>query len=191
MNTFLTMASAPSMSGTKGNCTDERQRHLPQRSVDGVRLYATVGQAMAGYIAQGDFDIVHLHDYHVGLVPFYLGDAYLQSVPVYLTIHNATYQGITPLKGGGYSTLDYINLPGEKLFHKYFDFFNNLNLLKACMLKVHEIGGKITTVSGDLLAPGAMRRSCVRVMHRCGRGHSSKSMLPRGSLCAQSPSRSL
>ena len=29
MNTFLTMASAPSMSGTKGNCTDERQRHLP------------------------------------------------------------------------------------------------------------------------------------------------------------------
>ena len=113
-------------------------------------LYATVGQAMAGYIAQGDFDIVHLHDYHVGLVPFYLGDAYLQNVPVYLTIHNATYQGITPLRGGGYSSLDYINLPGVQLFHKYFDFFNNLNLLKACMLKVHETGGKITTVSGDL-----------------------------------------
>ena len=113
-------------------------------------LYATVGQAMASYIAQGHFDTVHLHDYHVGLVPFYLGDAYLQHVPTHLTIHNATYQGITPLRGGGYSTLDYINLPGEQLFHKYFDFFNNLNLLKACMLKVHETGGKITTVSGDL-----------------------------------------
>ena len=113
-------------------------------------LYATVGQAMASYIAQGHFDTVHLHDYHVGLVPFYLGDAYLQNVPAHLTIHNATYQGITPLRGGGYSTLDYINLPGEQLFHKYFDFFNNLNLLKACMLKVHESGGKITTVSGDL-----------------------------------------
>ena len=25
---------------------------------------------MAAYIAQGHFDIVHLHDYHVGLVPF-------------------------------------------------------------------------------------------------------------------------
>jgi glycogen synthase len=113
-------------------------------------LYATVGQAMAGYIAQGHFDTVHLHDYHVGLVPFYLGDAYLQKVPVHLTIHNATYQGITPLRGGGYSTVDYINLPGEQLFHKYFDFFNHLNLLKACMLKVHETGGKVTTVSGDL-----------------------------------------
>src|SRR5215475_7853856 len=113
-------------------------------------LYATVGQAMASYIAQGHFDTVHLHDYHVGLVPFYLGDAYLHHVPVHLTIHNASYQGITPIRGGGYSTLDYINLSGEKLFHKYFDFFNNLNLLKACMLKVHETGGKITTVSGDL-----------------------------------------
>jgi glycogen synthase len=113
-------------------------------------LYATVGQAMAAYIRRGQFDTVHLHDYHVGLVPFYLGDAYLQNVPAHLTIHNATYQGITPLRGGGYSTLDHINLPGEQLFHKYFDFFNNLNLLKACMVKVHETGGKITTVSGDL-----------------------------------------
>ena len=113
-------------------------------------LYATVGQAMASYIAQGHFDTVHLHDYHVGLVPFYLGDAYLQQVPTHLTIHNASYQGITPLRGGGYSSLDAINLPGAQLFHTYFDFFNNLNILKACMLKVHETGGKITTVSGDL-----------------------------------------
>jgi glycogen synthase len=75
---------------------------------------------------------------------------YLQQVPAHLTIHNASYQGITPLRGGGYSSLDAINLPGAQLFHTYFDFFNNLNMLKACMLKVHETGGKITTVSGDL-----------------------------------------
>jgi glycogen synthase len=116
----------------------------------GARLYAAVSQAMAGYIKQSDFDTVHLHDYHVGLIPFYLGDDYLQSVTVHFTIHNATYQGIIPLIGGGFSSLDRLNLPGEKLFHKYFDFFDNLNLMKACMLKVHETGGKITTVSGDL-----------------------------------------
>ena len=113
-------------------------------------LYATVGQAMASYIKQGNFDIVHLHDYHVGLVPFYLGDDYLHNVAVHFTIHNATYQGIVPLRGGGYNTIDHINLPGERLFHKYFDFFDRLNLTKACMLKVYETGGKITTVSGDL-----------------------------------------
>jgi len=115
-----------------------------------LELYAAVGQAMDGYLAQGHFHTVHLHDYHVGLVPFYLGDEYLQEVPIHFTIHNATYQGITPLRGGGYRTLEHIHLPGETLFHKYFDFFDNLNLMKACMLKVYESGGKITTVSGDL-----------------------------------------
>ena len=116
----------------------------------GLTLYAAVCQAMAGYIKQSNFNTIHLHDYHVGLLPFYLGDDYLQDVPVHFTIHNATYQGITPLVGGGYNSLDRINLPGEKLFHKYFDFFDNLNLMKACMLKVNETGGKITTVSGDI-----------------------------------------
>jgi glycogen synthase len=116
----------------------------------GLKLYAAIGQAMAGYIKQGNFDTVHLHDYHVGLVPFYLGDDYLENVPVHFTIHNATYQGITPLIDGGYSTLGRINLPGERLFHKYFDFFDNINIMKGCMLKVHETGGKITTVSGDI-----------------------------------------
>jgi len=116
----------------------------------GLTLFAAVGQAMAAYIRQGNFDTVHLHDYHVGLVPFYLGDAYLKNVPVHFTIHNATYQGMTPLRNGGYSSLDRINLPGETLFHQYFDFFDHLNLMKACLLKVHETGGKITTVSGDL-----------------------------------------
>jgi glycogen synthase len=105
---------------------------------------------MASYIRQGDFNTVHLHDYHVGLVPFYLGDDYVHRVPVHFTVHNATYQGLTPLIGGGYSTLDHINLPGARLFHQYFDFGDRLNLMKACMLKVHETGGKITTVSGDL-----------------------------------------
>ena len=116
----------------------------------GLTLFATVSQAMAGYINQGNFDTVHLHDYHVGLTPFYLGDDILSELPVHFTIHNATYQGVTPLIGGGYNSLDRLNLPGEKLFHKYFDFFDNLNLMKACMLKVHETGGKITTVSGDI-----------------------------------------
>lgn len=115
-----------------------------------LTLFAAVSQAMAGYIKQRNFDTIHLHDYHVGLVPFYLGDDYLQSVTPHFTIHNATYQGMTPIQGGGYSSLDRINLPGAQLFHRYFDFFDHLNLMKACMLKVHESGGKITTVSGDL-----------------------------------------
>ncbi|MFA6002827.1 MAG: glycogen/starch synthase [Elusimicrobiota bacterium] len=116
----------------------------------GLKLYAAVCQAMAGYIKQVGYDTVHLHDYHVGLVPFYLGDDFLKSTPVHFTVHNASYQGVTPLVGGGFASLGRINLPGDRLFHKYFDFFDNLNPTKAVMLKVHENGGRIATVSGDL-----------------------------------------
>lgn len=119
----------------------------PQMS---LRLYSSVSQAMASYIKQKQFNTVHIHDYHVGLLPLYLGDECLKEIPVHFTIHNATYQGVIPLYDGGYSLIDRIDLSGQKLFHKYFDFFDNLNLMKACMLKVHENGGKITTVSGDL-----------------------------------------
>ena len=132
------------LSWTNANAIYPNDPHLS------LTLFAALNQAMAGYIKQGNFDTVHLHDYHVGLVPFYLGDDYLQQVPIHLTIHNATYQGMTPLLDGGYSSLDRINLSGQQLFHKYFDFFDHLNMMKACMLKVHETGGKITTVSGDL-----------------------------------------
>ncbi|MFA6317096.1 MAG: glycogen/starch synthase [Elusimicrobiota bacterium] len=116
----------------------------------GLKLYSAVAQAMAGYIRQGDFQTVHLHDYHVGLVPFFLGDDFLARVPVHLTIHNASYQGVTFLEAGGFATLSRAGLPGENLFHKYFDFFDNVNILKASMLKVAETGGRVTTVSGDL-----------------------------------------
>ena len=115
-----------------------------------LRLFSAVAQAMAGYIRARGFDTVHLHDYHVGLVPFFLGDEALHNLPVHFTIHNATYQGTTPLVNGGYSDLDSIGLPGPRLFHRYFDFFDNLNMMKACLLKVYEEGGRVTTVSGDL-----------------------------------------
>ncbi|MEM7032249.1 MAG: glycogen/starch synthase [Chloroflexota bacterium] len=122
----------------------------PSDPVFAFRTFATVSQAMAGYIKQKKFHTVHSHDYHVGLVPFYLGDTYLQDVPYHFTIHNATYQGRFPVNGNGYDLLNQVNLSGEQLFHKYFDHFDHVNLMKATMLKAHESGGKITTVSGDL-----------------------------------------
>ncbi len=115
-------------------------------------LFAAVSQAMAGYIRQGSFDTIHSHDYHVGLIPFYLGDDYLAQVPHHFTIHNASYQGIYAAHQRGYEVLASLNLSGAGLFHKYFDFFDNLNFMKASMIKIHETGGKITTVSGDLTA---------------------------------------
>lgn len=117
-----------------------------------LKQYAAVGQAMAAFVRAEtpSYDVVHLHDYHVGLVPFYLGDDLLERLSVHLTIHNATYQGIAPLVDGGAGTLDRLNLPGAALYHEYFDFFDNVNPMRACLRKVHETGGRITTVSGDI-----------------------------------------
>ncbi|GAB4238069.1 MAG: glycogen synthase GlgA [Acidobacteriota bacterium] len=116
----------------------------------GFKLYATVTQAMAGYVLRGRFNVVHGHDYHVGLLPFYLSEQYLAVAGHHFTIHNGTYQGIYPVHGHGYEMLERIGLPGAKLFHKYFDFFDQLNFLKAAVIRTHETGGKVTTVSGDL-----------------------------------------
>lgn len=126
------------------------QAIYPDDPAMAFKLFAVVAQAMAGYIKRHRFHTIHSHDYHVGLIPFYLGDDYLADVPHHFTIHNASYQGIYPAHRRGYETLGRINLPGESLFHKYFDFFDNVNFMKAAMLKTHEMGGKITTVSGDI-----------------------------------------
>ncbi len=115
----------------------------------GLRLYSSISQAMAGYIKSRRFDTVHSHDHHVALLPFYLGDEFLSRVPHHFTIHNATYQGNCPTGGNGFELMASINLSGEALFHKYFDFFDHLNPMKGCMIKTYEHHGKITTVSGD------------------------------------------
>ena len=115
------------------------------------RMHAVMAQAMAGYIKQCNFQVVHLHDYHVGLVPLYLGTEYLNRTAVHLTIHNATYQGFVPIVGSGPASLERINLAGEKLY-PYFDHFGKLCIMKAAMLKVHESDGQVTTVSGNLEA---------------------------------------
>lgn len=118
----------------------------------GFKLYATVSQAMAGYIKKSRFHSIHSHDYHVGIIPFYLGKDYLAEVPHHLTIHNATYQGVFQTHGNGPGQLERIGLSGSELYDRYFRLNDTINFLRASVLITHETGGKVTTVSGDLQA---------------------------------------
>jgi len=122
----------------------------PEDPWTAARLYSAVSQAMAAWLARGRPQLLHMHDYHVGLVPFFMTSDRLAQVPVHLTIHNASYQGAVPLQGGGFETLDRLGLDGPSLFHSHFEHRGRLNLLKAAVLQVHRCGGRITTVSGDL-----------------------------------------
>ncbi len=115
-----------------------------------TRLYAATAQAMAGFVSGGKYDALHIHDYHVGLIPFYLSAPLDDTLPMHFTIHNATHQGACPILEDPYGMLFDLNLDGYRLFHEYFDFFGHLNLLKAAVLKSHHSGGRVTTVSGDL-----------------------------------------
>ncbi len=115
-----------------------------------ARCYSAVSQAAAAWLAGHPVDTIHLHDYHLGLIPFFLTREQRGRTPVHLTIHNGSYQGATPHGGRGYETLDALGLDGAAVFHRYFDHRDQLNLLRASMLAVHELGGRITTVSGDL-----------------------------------------
>lgn len=124
----------------------------PDDPEKGFKLYASVSQAMAGYIKRNTFQTVHSHDYHLGIIPFYLGKTYLEKVPHHLTIHNATYQGIFSAGTDGAEKLERIGLPGSELFDHYFNMNGAINFLKASALLTNETGGKITTVSGDLQA---------------------------------------
>ncbi len=74
-------------------------------------------------------DIIHLHDWHTGLVPLYKKIHYpeLDPIPTVFTIHNALHQGIYDPH-----FLPLLNLPWE-LYHPFtgIEFYGRINFLKA------------------------------------------------------------
>ncbi|MCX8075428.1 MAG: glycogen synthase [Aquificaceae bacterium] len=74
-------------------------------------------------------DLVHIHDWHTGLLPLYKKLYYpeLEDVPVIFTIHNALHQGL-------YDPyfLPFLSLPWE-VFRPYegIEFYGSINFLKS------------------------------------------------------------
>lgn len=90
-----------------------------------------------------DVDILHCHDWQSALIPVYLktrlkNDPYFKKTKSVLTIHNLAYQGI-------FSKVEFhrLGLDNKYLNPKYFEYFNQLNLLKAGIV----LSDRLTTVS--------------------------------------------
>lgn len=86
-------------------------------------------------------DIVHVHDYHAGLIPFMMRNCFqfasLSSIPTVLTIHNAQYQGWMSWDKGNY-------FPAWDTWKwGLLDWGNTINPL-ACAIKTAD---KVNTVS--------------------------------------------
>lgn len=90
-------------------------------------------------------DIVHVHDYHAGLIPFMMQHCYrynhLASIPTVLTIHNAQYQGWM-----GWDKSTYIP-PYDQWKTGMLDWQNTINPLASAI----KCAAKVTTVSWSYL----------------------------------------
>jgi len=76
-------------------------------------------------------EIVHVHDWHTGLVPLMLShqsqmEGWLDAPRVCLTVHNLAYQGVFPC-----GTFELTNLPANLFSAEYTEFYGQLNCLKA------------------------------------------------------------
>ncbi|KEP71512.1 glycogen synthase [Thioclava dalianensis] len=80
-------------------------------------------------------DLVHAHDWHAGLVPWYLRD---ETIPTVLTIHNVAFQGRFAR-----STLEVMQLPEADFHRDRVEYWGDVSTLKAGLMGADAI----TTVS--------------------------------------------
>jgi len=83
-------------------------------------------------------DILHGHDWQAGLAPYYLKRRFRAATPSMLTIHNIAFHGLAPA-----DRLDGLQLDSRDFTQDGFEFWNNINLLKAGLV----FSDKLTTVS--------------------------------------------
>ncbi|KAI0035090.1 glycoside hydrolase family 13 and glycosyltransferase family 5 protein [Vararia minispora EC-137] len=111
-------------------------------------FYSTWNQAIAATVRKfPDIDIYHVNDYHGALVPIYLLPRVL---PVCLSLHNAEFQGLWPLrtKEEMKEVCSAFNLSKEHCT-KYVQFGNTFNLLHAAasFISVHQKSVGVAGVS--------------------------------------------
>ncbi|EPQ58265.1 modular protein with glycoside hydrolase family 13 and glycosyltransferase family 5 domains [Gloeophyllum trabeum ATCC 11539] len=111
-------------------------------------FYSTWNQAIAATVRRyPDIDIYHINDYHGALAPIYLLPKVL---PVCLSLHNAEFQGLWPLrtKEEMKEVCSAFNISKEHCT-KYVQFGNTFNLLHAAasFISVHQKSVGVAGVS--------------------------------------------
>jgi len=111
-------------------------------------FYSTWNQAVAATVHHNpDIDIYHINDYHGALVPLYLLP---KVIPVCLSLHNAEFQGLWPLrtKEEMKEVCSAFDISKEHCT-KYVQFGNTFNLLHAAAsyISVHQNSVGVAGVS--------------------------------------------
>jgi starch synthase len=109
---------------------------------DNLQRFALLGWA-AAHLAGGDLDpgwsadVLHAHDWHVGLACAYL-DVHAARPARVFTIHNLAFQGLFPA-----ADFALLNLPSRLMATHSIEFHGQLSFMKAGLVHAH----RITTVS--------------------------------------------
>ncbi|MEW6516529.1 MAG: glycogen synthase GlgA [candidate division FCPU426 bacterium] len=100
-----------------------------------------------------NWDMVHVHDWHTGLIPAYLKTLYAQE-PAYrrahslMTIHNLAYQGHFPPK-----SFDLTGLPPGLFTPDGLEFYGGLNFLKGGLMFADAISTVSPTYAREIQTP--------------------------------------
>jgi len=109
---------------------------------DNPERFAALSLVAAQIAAQGIGgwmpDILHGHDWQAGLAPYYLKRRFGAATPSVLTIHNIAFHGLAAA-----DRLDRLMLDRQDFTQDGFEFWNNINALKAGLV----YSDKLTTVS--------------------------------------------
>jgi len=114
---------------------------------DDVERFTAFQIAVVDWLAkwQTKPDVVHVHDYHAGLIPFMMQECYayrhLAGIPTVLTIHNAQYQGWMDWEKSNYLP------PWNSWQWGKLDWNKNINPLASAV----KCATRVTTVSHSYL----------------------------------------
>lgn len=118
---------------------------------DNPERYAALAWAAAALASEGvgkwTPEVVHLHDWQAALTPWYLrrmGGA----AGTLLTIHNVAFHGLAPA-----SRLDALRLPADGFSSDGFEFWGQINMLKAGIVAADKINTVSPTYARELTTP--------------------------------------
>ena len=108
--------------------------------LDSAIYYSAWNQCIAQAIQRFPVELYHINDYHGSIAPLYLLP---QSVPICLSLHNAEFQGLWPMRTQKEKdeVCSIFNLDNDTA-HRYVQFGEVFNLLHAgaSYLRVHQQG---------------------------------------------------
>jgi starch synthase len=91
---------------------------------------------------------LHLHDWQAALVPAYLRGMGVDDVRTLLTIHNIAFQGLAPAH-----LLPALGLPPQDFTAQGFEFYGQINALKAGIVFADTVSTVSPTYAAELMTP--------------------------------------